>query len=103
MITAGNGLTRQAPGQPQKRHLLDLLPRPLDYKTVSRRIEDISLSALKEEIDMMTGAPQGTVGPPGSAVEGDENDGDQVMVKLDDWLETDEQIWGEERFSVGPV
>ena len=103
MITAGNGLPRQAPGQPQKSHLLDLLPRPLDYKTVSRRIEDISLSALKEEIDMMTGALQGTVGPPGSAVEGDENDGDQVMVKLDDWLETDEQLWGEERFSVGPL
>ena len=34
---------------------------------------------------------------------GTENDGDEVAVKLKEWLDTDDQLWGEERYIMGPV
>ena len=99
-FTAGKGLQRQVPGDgQQKTRLLDLLPEPLDEKSLSRRIESISVAALHEEIEFATGAPQA----PGAAVVDEENDGEQVLVKLEDWLETDGQLWGEERFAIGPI
>lgn len=95
---AGNG---QILANKPKQRLLDLLPEPIDRDAVSRRIEEICLSALKEDYDAQA-APGG---PPGTAslVDAEENDGGVVLVKTEDWLNTDDQLWGEERFSIGPV
>ena len=59
--------------------LLDLLPRPLDREMIARKVEDMALHL------------------------GTENDGDEVAVKLKEWLDTDDQLWGEERYIMGPV
>ena len=68
---------------PPKQRLLDLMAQPLDYATISRNIEELCA------------APE---------VLGDEeNDGEEVVVKLEDWLATDDQLWGDERFAIGPV
>ena len=95
---AGNG---QAQDRQPKQRLLELLPEPIDRQALSRRLENICLTALKEDYD----SHAAQVGPPGAAmaVDTDENDGDAVVVKVDDWLRTDEQAWGEERFSIGPI
>lgn len=93
VFTAGLGLKRSA--SPKER-LLDLLPRPLDHTALSRRIEAICVGAMKEEYDT-----PGQCATPG--VDAEENDGDEIIVKVDDWLNTDEQAWGEERFSLGPI
>mmetsp|Transcript_47547 Transcript_47547/g.136700 ORF Transcript_47547/g.136700 Transcript_47547/m.136700 type:complete len:549 (-) Transcript_47547:70-1716(-) len=76
------------PNEPKPR-LVDLLPPPLDRERLSQRIEAVSLNALKEDYE---GGPQG-----------EENDGDIVLVPIEEWLNTDDQIWGEERFSLGPI
>ena len=68
---------------PPKDRLLDLLPQPLDYASVSRKIEELCAS---QEI-----------------LGDDENDGEEVVVKMQDWLGTDDQIWGDERFAIGPL
>lgn len=98
IFTAGKGVAPGSTGE--KTRLLDLLPQPLDHRSVSRRIEELSLAALQEDIEIATGGTQGSTGAP---LDGEENDGEQVIVKLDDWLGTDEQLWGEERFAIGPV
>jgi enhancer of polycomb-like protein len=94
-FTAGKGLARQ---ESQKHHsytpLVDLLPEPLDAKAISRRIEEMSVAALQEEIELSTGELPATE---------DNSTTDLVLVKMDKYLETDEQLWGEERFSFGPV
>jgi enhancer of polycomb-like protein len=95
VFTAGIGLPRSL--QPKER-LLDLLPRPLDHDALSRKIEAICLNALKEDYEMVGKSTPANTG----VIEGDENDGDEVVVKVDDWLDTDDQLWGEERFSIGP-
>jgi enhancer of polycomb-like protein len=69
---------------PEKRRLLDLLPRPLNHAHVSQRIQEL---VLRDE----------TVG------DEQENDGDEIIVKVDDWLETDDPVWGDERFAIGPI
>lgn len=75
-----------------KAQLLDLLPPPLDRDRISQRIEAISLNALKEDYE------GGVTGP-----ESEENDGEIVLVPIKDWLSTDDQLWGEERYSIGPI
>jgi len=80
------------PQKPQQQ-LLDLLPRPLDEAKLHRRLQELSFSLLQDDMTAAVSA--------GDPL--DDNDGDQVIVKLDDYLETDEQIWGEERFIVGPI
>jgi enhancer of polycomb-like protein len=90
--------------QPKER-LLDLLPPQINKDSISRSIEDICLSALQEDYDAHT------IGPSNNSVaasmaglaDGDENDGAAVIVKMKDWLNTDDQVWGEERFAVGPI
>jgi enhancer of polycomb-like protein len=91
---AGSG---QVHASKPKQRLLDLLPEPIDRDALSRRIEDICMTALKEDYDSQA-APVG----PTSMVDAEENDGEAVLVKVDDWLNTDDQLWGEERFSIGP-
>lgn len=83
-------------GATPKQSLLDLLPKPIDRERLSQRIEAISLGALSEEYDTPPGRP-----PPGT--EGEENDGGVVLVKMQDWLDTDDQLWGEERYVIGPI
>jgi hypothetical protein len=68
----------------------------LDRDRLSQRIEAISLAALKEDYDTPPGA--GVVGP-----DAEENDGDIVLVPLKEWLNTDDQVWGEERYAIGPI
>jgi len=89
VYTAGLPMPRSL--EPKER-LLELLPQPLDYATVSRRIESISLSAVKQDYEARA-----------HGGDTEENDGEEVIVRLDDWLETDDQLWGEERYSLGPI
>lgn len=91
-----------------KERLLDLLPQPIDREALSRRIEDICLAALKEDYDVQE-PTSGVAGPPGTAAtmpgmtDNEENDGRAVVVKMKDWLNTDDQLWGEERYAIGPI
>jgi enhancer of polycomb-like protein len=75
-----------------KERLLDLLPRPIDHDAASRKIEDLCIAAIREDFEAKASA----------GGDAEENDGDEVIVSLDDWLETDDQLWGEERFAIGP-
>lgn len=115
--------------QPQQQRpterLLDLLPPPLDHNELSRRIENICLTALQEEYNSMyqaastsrgfasiggtgvgglssTAGYGGVVGG-GSHDDVDENDGRAIVVSMKDWLDTDDQLWGEERYAIGPI
>jgi enhancer of polycomb-like protein len=93
VYTAGYGMLRSL--DPKER-LLDLLPKPLDHALVSRRVEALSVAAIEEDFAAQKLNPI----MPG---DGEENDGDEVIVRLDEWLETDEQEWGEERYAIGPI
>jgi enhancer of polycomb-like protein len=88
-----------------KERLVDLLPPQINRESLSRRIEDICLSALKEEYDAEENAALGMMG--GAAIstlaDAEEGEGSAVVVKMKDWLNTDEQQWGEELFCVGPI
>mmetsp|Transcript_2592 Transcript_2592/g.3777 ORF Transcript_2592/g.3777 Transcript_2592/m.3777 type:complete len:405 (+) Transcript_2592:617-1831(+) len=95
VYVAGEGVSRSL--QPKER-LLDLLPRPLDHASISRKIEEICANSIKEDVDATTLRPAAAANS-----EMDEHDGDAVLVKVDDWLDTDEQLWGEERFAIGPI
>ena len=93
VYTVGYGIKRSlAP----KAHLLDLLPKPLDQAGLSRRIEALSVAAIKEEFEARKPSLMITA-------DTEENDGDEVIVPLEDWLDTDEQEWGEERYVIGPI
>ena len=81
-----------------KARLLDLLPPAIDKTKLSRRIEDICLKALKDDYDGAGGSAAIT-----SVDEAAENDGVEVIVKMKDWLQTDDQLWGEERYAIGPI
>ena len=89
----GKGLRRY--GQPKER-LLDLVPRPLDHEALNRSLEKLCLDALREEYDSMLPPSRGMNG-------GDETATETVVVRTEDWLDTDDQLWGEERFALGPV
>ena len=88
VITAGKGLRNYA--EP-KQSLLDLLPKPLNRTVVSRRIESICLAAVKDDSDRAR-LPV--------SLDPDENDGEEVLVDANQWLETDDQLWGEERYTL---
>lgn len=92
VYTAGKGLQEYT--EPKGR-LLDLLPRPLDRLTLSRRVEEICVSAIKEDFEAR-------MRPPASGGEPEENDGDEVVVRMSDWNDTDGHLWGEERYAIGP-
>lgn len=74
-----------------------------------RVADDICLVALKEDYHAREVAT-GLMSPPGSAIatltgitDNEENDGKAVVVKMKDWLNTVNQLWGEERYAVGPI
>lgn len=82
-----------------KQRLLELLPPALDHEILKEKVESICLTALKEDYDSFgkTGAASA------AALEQDENDGDTVVVRVEDYLNSDNQMWGEERFAIGPI
>ena len=92
-FTAGNGMHFSL--EP-KGSLVELLPKPLNYAAISRRIEALSVAAIKEDCETrnLNAAAAGDV---------EENDVDEVIVGLDEWLETDDQQWGDERYVIGPI
>ena len=91
--TAGNGMHFSLD---PKSTLLELLPRPLDHTALSRRIEALSVAAIKEDYESrnLNAVAVGDL---------EDNEVDEVIVKLDDWLETDDQQWGDERYVIGPI
>jgi enhancer of polycomb-like protein len=92
VFTAGNGMHFSL--EPKER-LLDLLPKPLDPAAISRRIEALSVASMKEDFENRKFSAM--------AGEMEENDYEEVVVQLSDWLETDEQQWGDERYVIGPI
>ena len=91
--TAGNGMHFSLD---PKNRLLELLPAPLNQTAISRRIEALSIAAIKEDFEArhLNAAAAGDM---------DDNEVDEVIVELDEWLETDEQQWGDERYVIGPL
>jgi hypothetical protein len=79
-----------------KSSLLELLPKPLDYTALSRRIEALSVAAIKEDFESrsLNAVAAGDL---------EEIDADEVIVDFDEWLETDELRWGDERYVIGPI
>jgi len=98
VFTAGDGLVHSV--EPKKQ-LIDLLPRPLDHASVSRKIEEMCVSAIQEDYETATGSAAASAAALTGAAE--ENDCDEMLIKLSDWLDTDDQAWGEERFAIGPL
>ncbi|KAL7576440.1 hypothetical protein ACA910_018240 [Epithemia clementina (nom. ined.)] len=102
VFTAGKPLPLKAsrPGQPSEEtaRLLDLLPRPLDAERTSQRLEELCMVSIYEDQQQQAMAVAGQ-----HPLNDDENDGDEVMVRYDMWLDTDEQLWGDERHSLGPL
>ncbi|GKZ00085.1 hypothetical protein MPSEU_000961900 [Mayamaea pseudoterrestris] len=88
IVTVGKGLPNYAA---PKERLLDLLPKPLDHRLVSRQIENICIAAVKDDVD------RAKYNMP---LDQEENDGAEVIVDANQWLGTDEQLWGEERYTV---
>jgi len=114
VFTAGDGTssTHNANSMP----LFRLLPKPIDLELVSRRIEHICAEAVSDDEEgegraragSITGQPSGAaaveIGTGEAAVaEGEENDGEAILVKAEDWIATDDQLWGSERFASGPI
>lgn len=103
-FTAGLDMPRSL--KPKER-LLELLPRPLNHRAIARKVEEMSVAAIQEDFDLArsaavaSGGGASAIGMDTSRLE--ENDGEEVVVKLSDWLETDEQLWGEERYAIGPI
>jgi enhancer of polycomb-like protein len=79
-----------------KHNLLELLPKPLNHAAISRRIEALSVAAIKEDFEArnLSAVTAGDV---------EDNEADEAIVDLDEWLETDEQQWGDERYVIGPI
>jgi hypothetical protein len=88
VVTVGKGLPNYT--EPKER-LLDLLPKTLNHLVASRQIESICMAAVRDDIDRAGHS---------MAIDQDENDGAEVLVDANQWLETDEQCWGEERYSI---
>lgn len=88
IMTAGKGLHNFA--EPKER-LLDLLPKPLNHSVMSRRIENICLASVKDDIDRA----RSNMGP-----DQDDYEGDEVVVRANHWLDTDDQLWGDERYTL---
>jgi hypothetical protein len=101
VFTAGSGL---AHATEPKKQLFDLLPDPIDHNSASRRIEEICVAALKDDMEVAMAASSAVLAATGAVVpEAEENDCEEVLVKMEDWLDTDDQLWGEERFAIGPL
>jgi enhancer of polycomb-like protein len=103
VFTTGDEVKLHGTDNPHTR-LLDLLPEPLNHEKLSRRIEEIAASALSDDEENVnqTRSVIPVVGNNANVAD-KENDGEEVLVKVSDWMETDEQLWGEELCAIGPV
>lgn len=92
-FTAGNGMHFSLD---PKSSLLELMPKPLDYAAIGHRIEALSVAAIKEDCETrhLNAVAAGDM---------EENEIDEVIVGLDEWLDTDDQQWGDERYVIGPI
>jgi enhancer of polycomb-like protein len=91
VFTAGKGLK---PFAKPKARLLDLLPRPLDHLSLSRRVEELSVAGIVQDYEAR-------MLPPSANGDPEDNDADEVIVRASEWKDTDGQLWGEERFIIG--
>jgi hypothetical protein len=107
--TIGEGPKMEAPEVKTVSRMLDLLPEPLDTEAVRRRIEEIAVEALAEEEDDRGSRSRAPILPSSSVpsnniANDDGNDTEDIIVSLSDWMDTDEQIFGEEVIPpLGPV
>ena len=95
--TAGFGLKRSL--EPKGR-LLELLPHPVDHIALSRKIEEMCAMAIKHDQDAAIVAMSNQSH---SATESEENNYGEVLVKFEDWLDTNDQPWGEEHYAIGLI
>uniref|UniRef100_A0A7S2EJD1 Uncharacterized protein n=1 Tax=Trieres chinensis TaxID=1514140 RepID=A0A7S2EJD1_TRICV len=104
IFTIGDGLGRCGDKVRPAERLVQLLPNPIDHSKLSQRIQSICAKAMDDDED---DAPERSVtgGSTASsnALDPDDNEGDMVLVPLEDWLDTDEQVWGGEQFAIGPI
>ena len=97
ILTASKGLANAplpAPHEPDTTRLLDLLPRPIDTERASARIEEICVASILEDAPAFQN-PNDPDAP--------QNDGEEVVVRTSQWIDTDDHLWGEERHAIGPV
>ncbi len=99
VFTSGDIMPNLRTDSDPAERLLQLLPKPLEHEKISRRIEEICSSALIEDKEIMKMQNSNKAGN----TDLNDDDGDEILVKLDDWLNTDEQLWGEERFTIGSL
>ena len=99
----------EAPGVKTISRMLDLLPEPLDTVAVRRRIEEIAAEAIADDEDDRGNRSKASILPSSSVpsisgVTDDGNDTEDIIVSLSDWMDADEQIFGEEVIPpLGPV
>lgn len=74
-------------------HVMSMLPQPLDAIALKEKIEAICLAALQEDVNSALKPHEGQ----------EDGDGDEVVVRVDDWMERDDQPWGDERYVLGPL
>ena len=101
VYTTGEGARIEGGESRRATRMLDLLPEPLDTDVIRCRIEEISAAALvdDDESAVKFRAPTLPSAPNSATLASDVNNTEEVLVKLSDWMETDEQIFGTE---VGP-
>eukprot|EP00523_Entomoneis_sp_CCMP467_P014996 CAMPEP_0168771314 /NCGR_PEP_ID=MMETSP0725-20121227/3375_1 /TAXON_ID=265536 /ORGANISM="Amphiprora sp., Strain CCMP467" /LENGTH=653 /DNA_ID=CAMNT_0008820793 /DNA_START=22 /DNA_END=1984 /DNA_ORIENTATION=- len=105
-FTASRGLANANPQHAQSARLLDLLPRPLDTQEASRRIEELCVASIYEDHHQAMAAANAVAANPEAATNDEAflvNDGDEVVVRTEAWLDTDDHLWGEERHSLEPL
>lgn len=103
VFISGDAARLHGPSDPHSR-LLDLLPEPIDYLKLSRRIEEIAADALNDDDNNMNKHKRARLPMSTDANTEDENDGEEILVKMSEWIETDEQLWGEELcYPIGSV
>lgn len=109
VYVSGEGTAMECEEGKQVGRMLELLPQALDTNEVRRRIEEISANAMIEE-DERNKKTKGLSLPSStsnnSAANNDDgNDVEAVLVKMNDWTETDEQIFGglENGLTFGPL
>lgn len=96
VFIAGDGIYHHT----KKNHgLLDLITPPTTFNDVSvqNKIEDIGLE--EEEVMTMTRVDSSS----NLSVVKEEESGQVVMVKVDDWMNAEDGHWGEEKIVFGPL
>ncbi len=106
VYTTGEGARTEGGDNRRAARMLDLLPEPLDTDIVRCRLEEIAAAALidDEENAMKLRVPTLPSGPNSASQPHDVIKTEEILVKLSDWMETDEQIFGTELGPpLGPV